>query len=233
VNRRGRDRGSAATAPDASLDGVSPGQPYARRVFVAVPLHDPALSEVTAIVESVRGAADPDVRDVRWVRLDGLHLTLRFIGLVAEDRLAAIETVLDRVAASAVPFEVAIEGAGAFPSSGRPRVLWLGVSDGHENLAGIAGTLSEELAAIGLEPDDRPYRGHLTVARADGIRSGPVVARRLVDAAAGRRTTFTAKELVLFQTISGGGPARYERLRTAVLAGATRPRNQTAPSGAL
>jgi RNA 2',3'-cyclic 3'-phosphodiesterase len=231
VNRHGRDRGQAA--PAASLDGDSPREPHTRRVFIAVPLPDPALAEVTAIIESVRGAANPDVRDVRWVRLDGLHLTIRFIGLVAEDRLAAIEAVLDRVAASAVPFEVAIEGAGAFPAAGRPRALWLGVSAGQENLAGIAGALNQELAAIGLEPDDRPYRGHLTVARADGIRSGTDVARKLVDAAAGLRTTFTAKELVLFQTISGGGPARYEPLRTAVLAGATRPRNETAPGGGL
>lgn len=206
---------------------------HGKRVFVAVPLPDPAQREVTAIVESVRAAADPDVRDVRWVRLEGLHLTLRFVGQVANEQLPAIEAALDRVAASAGPFDVAIEGAGAFPSAGRPRALWLGVTDGHAELATLAAALNEALDAAGLEPDDRPYRAHLTVARADGIRSGPDVARRLVETATGRRTSFAATEVVLFETVAGGGPARYERLRTATLVGTGGPRDETAISEAL
>jgi 2'-5' RNA ligase len=138
---------------------------------------------------------------------------------------------MDRVAASTAPFEVVVAGAGAFPSTGRPRALWLDLAAGRDELAAVAGALEDELAATGLERSDRPYRAHLTVARADGVRAGADVARRLVEAAAGRRTSFTAGEIVLFQTIQGGGPARYERLRTAPLQGIRGPRNETARAG--
>jgi RNA 2',3'-cyclic 3'-phosphodiesterase len=201
------------------------------RVFIAVPLPEAASREVTALVESVKAAGDPEVRDVRWVRLDGLHLTLRFIGQVAEDRLTAIGEAMNRVAAATAPFDVEMVGAGAFPSVGRPRALWLGVGAGTEGLAAAAAAVDEQLATTGLDRNERPYRAHLTVARADGIRAGPDVARRLVEAAAGRRTRFRADEIVLFQTIQGGGPARYERLSTARLAGGEALRTETAPTG--
>ena len=203
-----------------------------RRVFVAVPLPEPAFRAVVGLVEGVRAAADPAVRDVRWVRLDGLHLTLRFIGLSDEDEIAAFGEAMDRAAATIAPFEVAIEGAGAFPAVGRPRVLWLDVTNGRDALAAAAAALDDELAIAGLERSDRPYRAHLTVARADGIRAGPEVARRLAEAGAGHLTTFTATEIVLFETIGGGGPARYEPLRRAELRAPDAVRNETAQAGA-
>ena len=227
----GRGRGRPADAPGGATTREPGDHPASRRVFIAVPLAEPALREVTALVESIRAKADPDVRDVRWVRLDGLHLTLRFIGLVTEDRLDPIGAALDRVARSTATFEVGIAGAGAFPSAGRPRALWLDLASGRDELAAAAAALEDELVATGLERTDRPYRAHLTVARADGVRAGADVARRLVEAATGLQATFTAGELVLFQTIQGGGPARYERLRSAPLEGVRGPRNETAPAG--
>lgn len=231
MSRGGGDRRRPSDQHHGQPAGESADGSPSRRVFIAVPLPEAAVREVTALVESVRAAADPDVRDVRWVRLDGLHLTLRFIGLVAEERLGPIGEALDRVAAATAPFDVAIEGAGAFPSVGRPRALWLDVAAGRDELGAAAATLDDELATTGLERSVRPYRAHLTVARADGIRAGPVVARRLVEASAGRRTDFTAAEVALFQTVPGGGPARYERLRSAPLAGAVRQGNAAAPAG--
>jgi 2'-5' RNA ligase len=186
-------------------------------VFIAVPLPDAASREIAALVDEVRAAADPEVRDVRWVRLDGLHLTLRFIGPVDDDRLLEVSRAMDAAAAGIAAFEVMIEGAGAFPSATRPRALWLDVVEGHAELAAAASALEDALAEVGVERSGRPYRAHLTVARSDGVRSGPDVARRLVDAAGGRRTTFAATEVVLFETIQGGGPARYERIATASL----------------
>ena len=210
--------------PGADLPG--------RRIFYAVPIPPAAIEQIATIVSGVRAQGVPGGgRDVRWVRLDGLHLTLRFIGLVAEERLEAIGTAMDRVAGSTAPFEVVVAGAGAFPTAGRPRALWLDVAVGRDELAAAAAGLEDELAVAGLERSDRPYRAHLTVARADGVRAGADVARRLVDAATGLRATFTAGELVLFQTIQGGGPARYERLRSTPLHGVGGPRNETATVG--
>jgi RNA 2',3'-cyclic 3'-phosphodiesterase len=224
-------RGQPGRGPDSAARSGDPAGGAAlaglKRVFVAVPLPQPAVADVTAIVETVRAAADPDVRDVRWVRLDGLHLTLRFIGPVDDAGLDAVADAVDRAAAEIDPFEVAVEGAGAFPSLTRPRALWLDVTAGGAELAAAAAVLEDALETGGFERSARPYRAHLTVARADGIRSGADVARRLIDEASGRRTAFAATELVLFETIQGGGPARYVRLRAARLSG-REARNKTA-----
>ena len=231
MSQPGRDP-RRPTAADGPAAREAADRMIGRRVFVAVPLPEPAFRAVVGLVEGVRAAADPAVRDVRWVRLDGLHLTLRFIGLSDEDEIAAFGEAMDRAAATVAPFEVAIEGAGAFPAVGRPRVLWLDVTNGRDALTAAAATLDDELAIAGLERSDRAYRAHLTVARADGIRAGPDVARRLAEAGAGLLTTFTATEIVLFETIGGGGPARYEPLRRAELRAPDAVRNETAQAGA-
>ena len=140
---------------------------------------------------------------------------------------------MDRAAATIAPFEVAIEGAGAFPG-GRPAAGPLARRDERSGRAD-RGSGRPRRRARGCRPASAatgPYRAHLTVARADGIRAGPDVARRLVEAGAGHLTTFTATEIVLFETIGGGGPARYEPLRRAKLRASDAVRNETAQAGA-
>lgn len=180
-----------------------------RRLFVAIPIPPNVRESITAVVDSVRAAGDPAVRDVRWVRLDGLHLTLRFLGPTEEDRIAAVTAAVDRTAGATQPFSVVIARGGAFPSVARPRALWLGVAEGAADLGATATGLDEALGESGWPRDERPYRPHLTLARSDGVRAGPAVARRLIDAAETVREPFRAESLVLFESISGGGPARY------------------------
>jgi 2'-5' RNA ligase len=188
-----------------------------RRLFVAIPIPSPVKEAVTALVDRVRGAGDPDARDVRWVRLDGLHLTVRFLGPTEEEDVADVAAAVDRTARAVAPFEVVIAGAGAFPSVARPRALWVGVAEGVTELAATASALDDALADVGWPREERPYRAHLTLARSDGVRSGPAVARRLIDAAAALREPFRADSLVLFESVSGGGPARYLPLHEAGL----------------
>jgi 2'-5' RNA ligase len=215
-----------ASDPDAG-----PNHTGAPRVFIAVPLPEAARADVAGLVESVRAAADPKARDVRWVRLDGLHLTLRFIGPVEEDAIVRLAGAVDTAAAAIKSFDVSVEGAGTFPAHGRPRAIWLGIDQGAPELGQAAAAVDDALADIGIARNERPYRAHLTVARADGVRAGADVARRLIDAAAGWRTSFAAGELVLFESIAGGGPARYEPLHAASLAdssGLSGPRHPAA-----
>ena len=194
-----------------------PELPPGRRLFVAVPTPPAVRDAVAELVVSVRAAGDPDRRDVRWVRLDGLHLTLRFLGPTEEEGIPGAVAAVDRAAAGMPPFDVAIGGAGAFPSVARPRALWLGVTAGVADLGAAARTLDDRLAEAGWPRDDRPYRPHLTLARSDGVRAGPEVARRLIAAAAPFEMSFRAGSLILFESISGGGPARYEPIHEARL----------------
>lgn len=188
-----------------------------RRLFVAVPLPAAARDAITAIVTAVQADANPAARDVRWVRLDGLHLTLRFLGPTPEDAVAGIAAAVDRTARRIHPFEIIVGGAGAFPSVERPRALWLGIGDGGDELAAAAAALDDELEGLGWARSDRPFRAHLTLARSDGVRAGPAVARRLIEAARTVREPFRAEAIVLFESLSGGGPSRYVPLHQAPL----------------
>ena len=193
------------------------------RLFVATPLDEAARAAVAGLVADVQGivlgvAREPR-SEVRWVRLDGLHLTARFLGATEPGRVAHVSAAVDAVAASVAPFRVTIGGAGAFPTAARPRTLWLAVRDGQPQLADIAGRLDEQLVAGGWAHDDRPFRAHLTLARADGRREGPLVARTLEQRASQFETGFVANRLVLFESLTGGGPARYVAVHDAPLSG--------------
>jgi 2'-5' RNA ligase len=192
---------------DADADAGQP--PFDdRRLFVAVPLAEEVNSVVRRLVDDVR-RDEPPGRGVRWVRLDGLHVTLRFLGPTSTDRIEPIAAAVRRTAIGSEPFATAVAGAGAFPSSGRPRTLWLGIDDTGDAMAGLARRLDDELQGLGWERQDRPFRPHLTLARADGVRAGPASAAALRAAAEGLRLESPVDRIVLFESLTGGGPARY------------------------
>ncbi len=196
--------------PGADLPG--------RRLFVAVPFPSEAESEIAALVEGVRADGVPGGgRDVRWVRLDSLHLTLRFLGPTLEDRVGPAAEATRAAAGTSRPFDISIGGAGAFPSAGRPRALWLDVRVGQPELIALAASVDAALRDAGWAIDDKPLRAHLTLARADGVAAGAAIGARLVAAAADLHVTFRADQIGLFESVTGGGPARYEPIEVAML----------------
>jgi 2'-5' RNA ligase len=178
------------------------------RLFVAVPLSEPARAAVADVVERIR-AGEPEGRGVRWVRLDGLHITLRFLGPTAESRVADVAAAVAEAATGVEPFAIRIAGADAFPPVGRPRTLWLDLDRGVDELANLAARLDDALAGGGWERERRPFRAHLTLARADGVRAGPATVAALREAAAELAIESPIERIVLFESITGSGRARY------------------------
>ena len=206
------DRSRQPRWPGADLPG--------RRVFIAAPLPDGARATIAEVVDRVRGAGVPGGgRDVRWVRLDGLHLTLRFLGPTLEPRIVAARSAVRAVAASAEPFELVIGGAGTFPPVGRPRALWLGTRDGGDQLADLAASIDAALVEAGWPAEGRPFRAHLTLARADGVSAGAAIGARLVAEAADLEVPVLVDRIGLFESLTGGGPARYEPIELVELGG--------------
>lgn len=116
------------------------------------------------------------------------------------------------VAHAAAPFTVRLAGAGAFPRPSAPRTLWIGVVDGAQPLADLAARLDDALASSGWHRETRPYRAHLTLARSDGMRAGPPTLELLAAELGDRQVAWEADRLVLFESVTGSGPAKYERL---------------------
>jgi 2'-5' RNA ligase len=131
------------------------------RLFAAVNLPGELRQAIHAAAAPLRGPNLP----VKWVDPDGVHLTLKFLGNVAADRLPEISAALDRACAGMRGFPVALGGFGAFPSAACARVIWLGC-EAAPPLELLQHAVEREYAALGFAVEGRPFRPHLTLGRA-------------------------------------------------------------------
>jgi 2'-5' RNA ligase len=185
-----------------------------RRLFVAIDVDSQVLTRVIAAAAAVRRLAP----DARWRRADAGHVTLAFLGSVAEARVAQVADVLAAVAARHGPFGLEIRGAGVFGAAAHPRVLWVGIGGDGGALAAVHAAVSRALVPLGYEPEARAYHPHLTLARARAPRGdrGLAAARRsLGDAAFGTQRVDT---LVLYQSRLRPGGAEHTALARCSLA---------------
>lgn len=138
------------------------------RLFTAVELgasaRDAIVREQRAMLAALGRSGEPGVRPVPSAHL---HLTLVFIGEIADERVDAFAAAMREDVALA-PFAIEFDRPGIFPSHGAPRVLWIGVGRGASRLAELQATVVSRLRPLGLLPDARPYRPHLTIARWKG-----------------------------------------------------------------
>ena len=137
-----------------------------RRLFVAVALDDEARHALASQLDSAIATDLPGlvVRPANW------HLTLRFVGDVDDPTVDRIVYALDDSALGSA-FRVRLGRFGAFPTMKRAQVLWVGVQSGDDDLAALAAAVNGALEAAGVEPEDRPFRPHLTIARLRPIES--------------------------------------------------------------
>lgn len=224
--REGGPRGGGARGghlPGGRREFVRPADdpPGTSRLFVAVPVADKIRAGIREVMETVAGASIDEraYGQPRWVRVDGLHVTLRFLGATPDERQPALAEALEKASTGVGPFRIALSGGGAFPDPYRPRVLWIGISQGAPQLADLVGRLDAGLVPLGWPPENRPFAPHLTLARTDGVPGADERARRLIEAAARVSLEWQADRIVLYKSLLGHGPARYEEIAAAELAG--------------
>jgi len=146
------------------------------RAFIAVPVSEETRRAVARLQAELRHTYDSDFR---WVKPGNLHITLQFLGDIAEGRKGEIIRALMGVATRFSPLDYAVAGAGAFPSPSRPRVLWCGVSTGGEELRRLQSAVQSALRPLGFPSEKRLWTPHLTLARARQRSGGPDLRREL------------------------------------------------------
>ena len=102
---------------------------------------------------------------VRWVEPEQMHWTLAFLGDVRMGDVAGVCRAVGRGAKSVAPFTMHAQGAGAFPNAERPRTIWLGTSEGSDELISLHDAIEAELEKIGFRGERRRFRPHLTLGR--------------------------------------------------------------------
>jgi 2'-5' RNA ligase len=155
---------------------------------------------------------------VSWVQPHNMHLTLKFLDEVPLNSIPQVSAAVQKAAAALEPFEVEIRGAGAFPSAGRPRTLWLGTGQGSEPLGKLHAALESALKPLGFPKEHRRFAAHLTIGRVRGPgpglgELGPLIQQHS-DFTAGQ---FPVAELVVFSSqLTPQGPI-YDALSRATL----------------
>jgi 2'-5' RNA ligase len=182
---------------------------------------DDVRAAVGELMEAVAGGPVDEraFGQPRWVRVDGLHITLRFLGATPDERQPDVGAALEASAVGVAPFSVGLSGGGSFPNPYRPRVLWIGIDEGATRLAELARRLDEQLVPRGWQSEGRPFAPHLTLARTDGVPGADERARHLVELAQDLHLSWQADRIVLYKSFQGHGPARYEVIAEAALAG--------------
>jgi len=133
------------------------------RTFIAIEL-DEAINAAIADLQGQLKAKVPR-ESVRWVKPEGIHLTLKFLGNVPANRVEEIERALTQACVGCPAFSVSIGGLGCFPNPRRPRVVWVGVQEESGTLARLQKAIEDGLEKLGFAPEGRKFHAHLTLGR--------------------------------------------------------------------
>ena len=184
------------------------------RLFIALDIPAEIRKRISEFMERARGYAP----NARWARVEGLHITLKFIGWFDDARVDEIKRALS--AARSQPIEVSFENAGFFPGEKSPRVFWIGVKSS-EALPALASTIDEATQKLGIAKEERAFSPHLTLARAG---SGSGASQKLKGLPPFLRSeaslnfgTMTAREFWLYQSELARGGSKYTKLQRFAL----------------
>ncbi len=178
------------------------------RLFLAIPIDGAILDALAGAVDQLRETRAP----VRWVRPEGMHLTLKFLGETDPDQVAPLVEAVSTVTDGVMPFPMSVHGAGGYPNLKRPRVLWAGVIESSGTLQRLVRGIEEVSEPLGWERERRKFSPHITIGRVKGDMN----LGRLAAAVEGMKEQHwgdqAADTVVLYRSDLRPGGALYERL---------------------
>lgn len=147
------------------------------RAFIAVEMSPDMKTALSALQDRLQPRQHPYAK---WVDPQGIHLTLKFLGNVRRSQVTDIERAIAEASRGVAPFRLQLGGLGAFPSLGRPRVIWVALTGDVEPLSALQGAIDQALLPLGFARESRAFTPHLTLARLRE-RASPEERRRIGD----------------------------------------------------
>lgn len=192
------------------------------RTFTGIMLPPEAVALLHEACDEFRTAAPSWGRE-KWVAPVNLHVTLRFIGPLPDEDIASAVDALARAGGRTEPFSLSLAGLRAVPQRRRASMIWAVLEDADDACAGLSAEVTDALAPFGVQPEQRPFSAHVTLARARKTRSAPAEAIRVAEAALERADTasrvVSVRGFTLFSsTLTPTGPV-YEELAFLPLRG--------------
>jgi 2'-5' RNA ligase len=184
------------------------------RSFVAIELPEVVKKGIAEIKSQYS-----DMEGVSWIKPEGAHLTIKFLGEIGMDVVDGLACALEPVMEKVKPFKMKIEDAGVFPNPSKPRVLWLGVKE-EKNLKQIHLKVDEEARKVGISKEEKNYHPHITIAR---IKSDepPHKLKEFLKEFKGKTlwSDVEVKSIVIYKSILRSDGAEYEKLYEIPLLG--------------
>ena len=176
------------------------------RAFIAVDLPAELRVELGRWQEKLRKSA----RGARWVRPEGIHLTLKFLGEISSAQVIEVSKILSTLPRIA-PFEIHFKGFGFFPHARRPRVLWVGIEPS-PTLEALAAQVDKSLETVGFAREQRAFKPHLTLARFRVPRPQPEIEEAISTNGPTVLGPITVREFFLFESILRSQGPEYRKL---------------------
>ncbi len=188
------------------------------RVFIAIPLPEEIRARIADFQRRWQTGLPPSA--IRWTPAEQIHLTLRFLGNVTSDAVAALEAGLRRGCADVASFELCAAGSGCFPDARKPRVVWVGVGGELDALGRLHRRVWQETVAWG-EVEARQFQAHLTIGR---VKPGPPavlreLARRVRPTKGGELGRWRVGEVWLLRSVLSPAGAEHTVLARCALGG--------------
>lgn len=168
--------------------------------------------ETRAALDALLTKLRPAAPSAKWVRVAGMHITLKFIGEVPEDKVAPIIAALKPIRVTS-DVEMKFRGVGFFPNERRPRVFWAGI-EATPNLAQLAAAVESALTPLGVEREQREFHPHLTLARFDPPKPAPELQKALAEMGALDFGGTRSGEFHLYRSQLKRGGAEYTKMAT-------------------
>ena len=176
------------------------------RTFIAVPADDGVYAQALAAIKLL----SPHTENVRWTGADNLHWTLQFLGEVEDIETFEVCRAVAKVAAGHQAFELASGGVRAFPSSEKPRTVWLEAGAGSERLCQLQDSVEASMADLGFRPERQRYTPHLTLGRVhQGSHGGAALSEKLGTLDMEGGTMFVDEVLIFGSEITRDGPSYH------------------------
>ena len=185
------------------------------RAFIAVAVPESILGRCQEISDRLR---ELDL-DGRFAKTQSMHLTLKFLGNIEEEKVPSIEEVLEGRGKETTPFSAEVRQVGVFPHLGNPRVVWVGLQP-PDAVNELQKKIQEDLKPLGFATENREFHPHLTLLRLKSRRNLPRLIQYVHGEGAGEAAgTIRVEEIHLYQSILKPDGAEYRQLVTAKLGG--------------
>ncbi len=184
------------------------------RAFIAVEIDKTNKQRLSKLISDLKKSNT----DIKWVSEHQMHLTLKFLGNIEQDRVQVISDALKSIADNFKGFDIRLSKIGAFPNLRRPRVIWLDIDKGAEELKSLSSKIEIELEKIGFKKEKREFKSHLTLGRVRSLKNIENLEKIINKTDFQPLNEIKIDKLVLFQSTLTPKGATYTQLVAAELA---------------